>query len=143
MTLEELLNEWEQDAPIKRTDITSEALNSPKLHSKYYRIYMGERARLIGWMNQLKQLKFNKFEFYTEGPNSETPSGWALPAKGRVLKADVDRYLDADKDLLDLTQKVDLQKEKVKMIESIISSISFRNNSIKNAIEMIKFESGG
>ncbi len=142
MKLEELMKEWEDDANINRLDLTGASLDVPKLHAKYFRIYMGERARLIQWMNDLKVMKLEKYEFYVDGPHSESDPSWELPAKGRILKADVERYLDGDKHLIDLASRVELQKEKIKFLESIISSLNFRPNTIKNAIEMIKFEAG-
>jgi hypothetical protein len=142
MKLEELIKEWEVDGKLNRIDLIGDSLNTPKLHAKYWRIYMGERAKLIVWMNEFKALRLEKYEFYTQGPHSETPEGWELPASGKIIKADVERYLDSDKHLLDLGQKVDLQKEKIKMLESILHHLNTRNFIIKNAIEMIKFESG-
>lgn len=142
MTLQELIDEWDQDSQLKRTEIVSESLNTPRLHAKYFRIYVGEKAKLIQWMNDFKVLKLDKYEFYVDGPSPETPPEWKLPAKGCIIKADVERYMDADEHIIKLSQRVDLQKEKIKMIEAIIASLNFRNNTIKNAIEMIRFESG-
>ena len=142
MTLQELIAEWEEDSKLTRTDLAGDSLNTPKLHAKYWRTYIGEKAKLIAWMNELKVLKLDKYEFYLDGPSSETPSDWELPAKGCIIKADVDRYMDADKHLVVLASKVDLQKEKIKMIEAIIYALGTRNFIIKNAIDMIRFESG-
>lgn len=142
MNLTQLIEEWQNDAEINRLDLIGASLEIPNLHAKYWRLYMQERAKLIAWMGELKTLKMDKYEFYVEGPNSETPSEWEFPARGKILKADVERYLDADKHIITLAQRVDLQKEKIKMIEGIIYHINFRSNSIKNAIEMIKFEAG-
>lgn len=142
MTLEEILSEWDKDAVIDRLDLTAASLDIPKLHAKYYRTYIKERARLVHLNGEYKQTRLDKYEFYIDGPHSETPSDWELPAKGRIIKADVERYLDADKHLLDMERKVELQKEKVKFLESILYTLNTRNYVIKNAIDMIKFEAG-
>ena len=142
MTLQELIDEWDQDSQLNRTEIVSESLNTPRLHAKYFRIYVGEKAKLIQWMNDFKVLKLDKYEFYVDGPSTETPSEWKLPAKGCIIKQDVEKYMDADADLIKLGQRIDLQKEKIKMIEAIIYALGTRNFIIKNAIDMIKFESG-
>lgn len=142
MNIQELIEEWSKDAIINRLDLVTASLDTPKLHAKYYRIYMGEKARLIQWTNDLKELKLEKHEFLTDGPHSESPPGWQLPAKGKIIKADSERYVEADKLVIALSQRIDLQKEKAKMLESIIYSINTRNFVIRNAQDMIKFESG-
>jgi hypothetical protein len=142
MNLKDLMDEWDKDTVIDRTDLTTASLNTPKLHAKYFRIYMGERAKLIRWTNELAVLKKDKFEFLTDGPHSETPDSWELPPKGKIIRADADRYVDTDKQIIELAERVDLQKEKMKFLDSIIYAINTRNYVIKNAIDVIKFESG-
>jgi hypothetical protein len=143
LNLHEILAEWETDNQIERTELISASLNTPKHHAKYSRIYVGEKVRLFGLLNDLKILKRDKYEHYVDGPHSETPPEWYVPEKGRIIKADVERYLDSDKELLELGLRVDMQREKVALLESILRAISTRNFIIKNAQEMIKFENGG
>ena len=143
MNITDLLQEWDKDTKIDRLDLTHASLETPKLHAKYYRIFLGEKAKLIRWMNELKVLKLEMHEFMVDGPHSETPADWELPAKGRIIKSDSEQYVEAEKHVITLQEKVDLQKEKMKFLESIIYNLNTRNFVIKNAIEMIKFESGG
>jgi hypothetical protein len=90
----------------------------------------------------MKQLKLSKYEFYTMGPNEETPKEWRLPPRGMVLKADIPTYMDADKDIIDLSLKIGLQQEKVELLESIIKSLTNRGFQIKAAIDWFKFTMG-
>ena len=143
MKLENILELWERDSSINREELDRESLNASRLHQKYHKIYTQERLILRKYELELKQLRLEKFEFYTQGPTKETAEkGWVLPPIGKILKADAGNYVDADKDVVDLTLRIDIQHEKIELLESIIKSIMNRGFQIKNAIEWIKFQSG-
>jgi len=143
MKLEDILTLWERDAVINRDELDKESLDASKLHQKYHKIYTHERLILRKYEIELKQLRLEKFEFYTQGPTKETvEKGWQLPPAGKILKAEANTYVDADKDIVELTLKIGIQHEKIELLESIIKSIMNRGFQIKNAIEWIKFQSG-
>ena len=144
MNIDDILNFWQEDVKIDRTELGDEALNIPKLHHKYYEIYVKERLTLRKFEAELKQLKLDKYEFLTQGPNEETKDkGWRLPAKGMILKGDIPMYLEADQDIINLSLKIGLQQEKIELLDSIIKSIMNRNFVIKNAIDWNRFTMGG
>ncbi len=144
MNIEEIMDLWDTDTNIDRTELGDESLRIPKLHSKYYNILIREKLLLRKHMEELKRLKLDKYEFYTQGPDEETKDkGWRLPPKGILLKSDLPMYMDADQDIIDLNLKIGLQQEKVDLLESIIKTIINRNFVIKNAIEWNKFTGGG
>lgn len=143
MKLESILELWSEDSHINKMELGDEALKISKLHSKYYQIYINERLLLKKYDAELKQLKMEKYEFYLNGPTEEQyKKGWQLPAKGRVLKADVPMYVEVDKDVVELTLKYGLQKEKVELLDSIIKSLRDRGFNIKAAIEFERFRAG-
>lgn len=142
MKLDEILDLWESDSSIDRTELGNEALKIPKLHHKYYKIYVTERSLLKKMELDLKQLKLKKFEFYSQGPDSETPAHWKLPPIGKVIKADVPQYVDTDQDVVTMTLKYGIQSEKVELLESIIKSLSNRGYQISSAIQWEKFKIG-
>jgi hypothetical protein len=91
----------------------------------------------------MKQLKLDKWEFYTQGPTEETrDKGWELPAKGLILKQEMPMYMEADRDIIDLSLKIGMQQEKIDFLDSIIKSLTNRGYNIKSAIDFIKFTSG-
>jgi hypothetical protein len=91
----------------------------------------------------MKQLKLEKYEFYTQGPSKESQDkGWTVPAKGMILKQDLPIYMDADKDIIDLNLRMAYQMEKIDLLESIIKSLMNRNFQIKSAIDWTKFMQG-
>lgn len=144
MKIEDIYLLWESDVEIDRTELGDEALNIPKLHHKYFQILIKEKMILRKHDAELKQLKLDKYEFYTQGPNEETKNkGWRLPARGMILKGDIPLYMEADQDIIDLSLKIGLQQEKVEFLESIIKSIMNRNFLIRASIDWQKFTMGG
>lgn len=143
MTVDEILENWQKDANIDKTELGEEALNIPKLHHKYYQIFVKEKMILRKQEADMKQLKLDKYEFLTQGPNEETKDkGWKLPPKGMILKGDIPMYIDADQDIVNLSLKIGYQQEKIELLDSIIKSIMNRNFVIKNAIDWQKFTMG-
>lgn len=143
MKLEDILKMWEEDSVIDRSKLSDEALDVYKLHAKYYRIYINEKLLLRKHNSDLDVLRAEKYDFYTQGPTRETEEkGWKLPPIGKILKADANRYVDVDKDIVDLTLKIGIQQEKVGLLDSIIGNIKFRSNTIRTALDAIKFEAG-
>lgn len=144
MKFEELFAEWEKDSKIDKTEITDEALKIPRLHHKYYTIFAGERSSLKKLETEMKSLKLEKFEFYTQGPTQETKDkGWKLPAKGMILKQDLNIYMDADKDIIELSLKIGVVQEKIDFLNSILDSLKTRGYLLKTALDFQKFIMGG
>jgi hypothetical protein len=59
-----------------------------------------------------------------------------------ILKPDIPMYIEADKDIVELSLKIGGQQEKVEFLESIIKSFQTRGYIIKNAIEFLRFQTG-
>ena len=143
MKIEDILEQWKIDSEIDRTELGDEALRIPKLHHKYYQIYIQEKLTLRSQDADMKKLKLDKHEFFTQGHTEETRSKmWELPARGLILKADIPMYMDADKDIIKLSLKIGIQQEKIELLESIIKSLTNRGFQIKSAIDWQKFTMG-
>ena len=143
MKLEDIHEMWSQDSKIDHTELSHEALRIPQLHHKYLRVYTNEKLLLRKYEADLKRLRLDKYEFYTQGPTPETQAlGWKLPPVGRVIKSDVNNYIDSDNDIIERTLKIGLQQEKVELLDSIIRSLNNRGYLIKSAIDFEKFKVG-
>jgi len=143
MKIEDILEKWKEDSEVDRTELGDEALKIPKLHHKYYQMYISEKLALRSLDADMKKLKLDKYEFYTQGHTEETRAlGWELPAKGMILKTDIPMYIDADRELIKLSLKIGIQQEKIELLESIIKSLNNRGYNIKAAIEWIRFTNG-
>ena len=66
----------------------------------------------------------------------------AINASLKLLKTDVDKYLDSDPELAKYKQKVDYIQTVVDFLDRTIKQISNRGFQIKNAIDWRKFTSG-
>ena len=140
MKCEDIFTAWEKDSTIDRTELADESLKIPKLHHKYYSIFVAERATLRKLESAFKKLKLEKYEFFTQRPTEETrDKGWQMPARGMILKADIPMYMEGDQDIIDLSLKIGMQQEKVEFLESIIKTFQTRGYIIKNAIDFVKF----
>jgi hypothetical protein len=143
MKINEIQDFWKEDSKIDTTEIGEEAIKIAKLHHKYYQILSSERLLYKRYEADMKKLKLEKHEFFTQGPNEETQEkGWKLPAKGLILKADIPMYMDADQDIIDLSLKMGMQLEKIDFLESIIKTIMARGYNLKLILDWEKFKNG-
>jgi hypothetical protein len=143
MKLEDISSEWQKDSKIDEIDLDKESLKIPSLHHKYYTVLTSERLLLRKYELDLKVLKKDKFEFYTQGHNEETrKKGWELPPRGTVNKSEASMYIESDRQLEELSLKIILQQEKVDLLTDIIKTLSYRGYNIKTAVEYIKFKNG-
>lgn len=143
MKLESIFDSWEEDAKIDKMELGDESLRISILHHKYHKIYTQERLMLRKYEAELKHLKLDKFEFYTQGPTKETQEkGWQLPPIGKIIRSDAGQYVDADKHVVELSLKIGLQHEKIELLESIIKTLHNRGFQIKTALDWIRFTNG-
>lgn len=143
MKLEDIENLWEQDCKIDPTELGKESLKIPELHNKYFKIFTQEKLLLKKLEQDYKFLYKQKFEYYM-GIMDEgelRTNGWE-PNPLKILKQDLPVYMESDNDLVTITKKVELQREKINFLESIIKNIINRGFLIKNAIDWNKFQVG-
>ena len=144
MKIDKIFEEWDTDTDLDKTELGDEALKVSKLHHKYFRILSQERITRRSLEAEMKVLKLEKFEFYTQGPSRESVErGWVMPPIGKVVKSEVNNYMEADKDIIDISLKIGIQSEKIDLLESIIKTILSRGYNIKAAIDWEKFKMGG
>ena len=143
MNIDEIMSEWKTDSEIDVTELADESIKIAKLHQKYYEYLIKEKLLFKKNESDLKLLRLEKYEFYTQGHNEETlKKGWELPSKGMVIKSEIPMYLEGDKDIINLNLKMSYQQEKIDLLQSIIKSLNNRGYNIKSAIDWIKFTSG-
>ena len=108
--------EWQKDSSMS-SDYHRESMKTPQLHSKYLNYYFDEKKALTRMSKALAKMKRIRFEYYTGtiNPVMLDKFKWE-PFLRKILKSEVDMYLDAD-DVLS-TMQIDHtdQKEKIKFI---------------------------
>ena len=107
MNIDEIMSEWKTDSEIDVTELADESIKIAKLHQKYYEYLIKEKLLFKKNESDLKLLRLEKYEFYTQGHNEETlKKGWELPSKGMVIKSEIPMYLEGDKDIINLNLKI-------------------------------------
>jgi hypothetical protein len=143
MDIESIKKMVAEDMKIDDLNLDLESLKTPQLHGKYLNILHDESLVLHKATIEQKELRRLKWEYYLGKLDQETlnEKGWQ-PFGLKILRTDIDVYLESDKDLLRMEARVHYLKEKVKYIESVLQSIGRRGWDIKSAIEWKKFMSG-
>ena len=143
MKLEEIQQLWSNDSRIDRTELGNEAIKIPQLHSKYFKIYSEERLLLKKMELDSKQLYKDLWDYFLGNLDYEDleERGWKQnPLK--ILKQDINIYIDSNNDWMNNNLKVSYQKEKVDFLEAIIKSLNNRGFNIKAAVDWEKFKVG-
>ncbi len=143
MNIERIREMVEVDLKMDGTELADESIRIPQLHNKYLNIFHDENLVLRKYETDYKILRRQKWEYYS-GKMSEDDLksfGWQ-PFDHRILRQDLDVYLESDSDLLKIQSKVELQKQKVEYIDSLLKGINSRQWIIRNAIDWKKFISG-
>ena len=146
MKLEDIQELWTSDCVLDDVQLDLESKRIPELHNKYFKIFSDEKLRLVKFESRKKELSRLKWLYYTGKIDrySLDKMGWEpfeLDIKSRN-KVDLDRFLESDKDMIDIQEKIAYQKEKIEYLESIIKTVVNRNFLIKNIIDWRKFTSG-
>lgn len=141
MKISEILDYIESDSDIDKSRLDNESLNIPKLHSKYIRMLAAERDLLRRLQQKMISLHKEKWEYYSGKAPAEVYR--ERPFNIKVLKSELDRYIDSDDEVIKLASYVSEQQDKVSILEDWIKQINGRSFQIKNAIDYIRWTNGG
>ncbi len=143
MRTEDIIAAWKEDVKFDRTELGEESLRLSDLHAKYIGIYFNEQAILIKLRDESNKVRKERWEYWNGKLDERTirERGWE-PQPLTILKTDIPVYLETDPFVSTLTMRVQLQEEKIKIIDSIIKHIINRGFNIKSSIEYEKFKSG-
>ena len=140
MNIDELYSEVERDIKIDDTELDLESIRTPQLHNKYLKIFTKHSLQYKKLQDDYKVLYREKWEYYT---GKASPEVYAeKPFELKVLKAHIGIYMEADKDLQQLGQRMAYAKQIVEYLERILKEINNRNWNIRNTIEWKKFLHG-
>ena len=143
MKFEEIQYQWTLDCVMDETELSQESIKIPQLHNKYLIFYSNEKLKF-------KEIKFlfaglikRKRDYYSGRMTAEEleAADWE-PFQYKLLKADVQEYIDADDNVIESKKILALQEEKVDYLEAIVRGLSNRGYLIKNAIDWKRFTEG-
>ena len=143
MKFEEIQKLWSGDCEIDETELSQESVKIPQLHNKYLIFFHDERLRLRNMKFEYGKLLKLKREYYSGRMTAEEMEAFDWePFQFKLLKADIQEYIDADEDIIEIKKKLALQEEKVDYLEAIVKGLSNRGYLIKNAIDWKRFTEG-
>ena len=143
MTLDDLRTEIQKDMVLNQLELDTESLKIPQLHGKYLNFLTDERLSLRKIEADRSVILRAKWEYYTGKMSQEELAvrGWE-PFALKILRNDLDLYLDSDSDLIKCNQKIEYQKEKISLLEEVVKELNTRHWKIRNAIEWRRFTNG-
>ena len=140
MDLEQLQELAEKDLNINDTELDLESLKTPQLHNKYLKHLTKFKLLLTRSQDDFNKIKKDKWEYYT---GKADPAVYQIkPFNLKILKQDVDKYIESDDEWIKANQKVKYLETIVDFLDRTLRQISNRTFTIKNAIDWRKFTSG-
>jgi hypothetical protein len=143
--LEEIQKEWQKDSVINKLDIRGELIKIPLLHSKYLDMLILAKTRLRKAETRLIELSRLKFSYYRGELTREElqENGWTQYQGVKPIKADMDRLIETDSDIILAQDKHQYYKICVDSIETIMRSLQSRGYDMKTFASLEQFYAGG
>ena len=139
--LTEIQSMWEKDSKIDRDNLHEESLNIPMLHAKYHDLYNNLILLRKKAEQQRKNVRHERYEYFSGKSDPEVYAENPFPKKIRD-KDTMQKYMDADDKLSNVSLKIDYYDTMLVYLESILKQITNRTYQIKNAIEFMRFNAG-
>ena len=140
MDLEQLQELADKDLNINDTELDLESLKTPQLHNKYLKHLTKFKLLLSRAEAELATTKKALWEYYTGKADPEVYK--EKPFQFKLLRQDVDQYIQSDVEFIKLKQKVDYLNTVVDFLDRTLRQITNRSFLIKDAIDWRKFTSG-
>ena len=140
MDLEKLQEQADKDLKLNDSELDLESLKTPQLHNKYMKHLTTFKLMLSKAESELHTLKREKWEYYTGKADASIYA--QKPFNLKILKQDVDKYIESDEEWIKANQKVKYLETIVDFLDRTLRQISNRTFTIKNAIDWRKFTSG-
>lgn len=141
MTILEILDRAKKDLHLHKDDLISESVRTPDLFSDYHKMYRAIRMAKKELVNKRKIMIKEKWEYYSGKAPDEVykkkPFGHKLKFKENIAK-----FVDADDELLKLTDNIETLEEKEDTLQTIMTQINNRSFLINNCNKTMEFFSG-
>ena len=141
MNLDELKKEAYEDLPItKEEHLDQEAFKNQELKAKWLDYKSRFELLLVRNKGEYQRLYRDKWEYY--GGKADAKVYAAKPFDIKVMKTDLQMYVQSDEDILRLQNKIGYYETCVDYCKGVIKSIDNRGWDIRNATDWKKFEAG-
>lgn len=140
MKLEEIMTLCERVLSIDETNLAKSSIDTPSLYGKLLNVRAQESMRLKQHESNMRKMLLDKREYYL---GRAEPSVYKQkPFDLKILKSEVDGYIGSDDDVIRLRDLIELQQEKINILEHAMKMTLQRTYLIKNAIEFQKLMGG-
>ena len=144
MKLSDLQESWAEDCKIDEMNLGRESARTPNLHAKYLNFLTSTKLNLRKSESDYFNIRRLKYRYYRGELTQEelADNGWMQWQGNKPLKNEMDEFLQCDKELIELQDKIEYFKTVLYQLEQIIRSLNSRTWDIKNCIEWNKFTNG-
>ena len=140
--MNDIYNDAENDAKIDYSQLEVEASKTPSLIQKWNRILTEAKFKEKLLKLDLKTLRSKKWEYYA-GKSSHEEYMENPPSGTKILKGDIEKYIEMDKNVKELAEKLSAQEVVVEYLQNTLNTMRDRSYSVQAAIKMRIFLSGG
>ena len=145
MNLDDILKEWETDCRIgDRLDEASS--ETPRLHAKYLKYLTQAKFLLKRTEDKQRQLLKTKHLWYNGKLSQKEIDdlGWDHdPFDGlKMMQKDLEFWYESDADIQESESKVMYYKTMIETLNEMIQVLRWRHSTIKNIIDIRRFEAG-
>lgn len=129
------------DLKIDKSLLDQESLRTPNLHNKWLRMLYDRKEKLKMFDCKKKILTRDKWLYYNGKASDDV-----YKEKGvfnyKVMKSDLQMFIDADEDFHKLEAQELRVKNEVEFIQNTLAEINRRSFNIANAIKFMMFTNG-
>ena len=140
MTLDELKLQVKKDLEVDDETLDKESYKNQELYAKYLDHKTNFELLLYKAKGDYKVLFRDKWEYY--GGKADAKIYVTKPFDLKVLKTDLNIYIESDEEIIKLEHKIAYLETTIKYIDGVLRSIQSRCWDIKNAISWKQFEAG-
>tara|TARA_B110001454_G_C12480760_1_gene334273 strand:- start:143 stop:574 length:432 start_codon:yes stop_codon:yes gene_type:complete len=140
MNITEIQEMCVKDTTIDITDLDGYSVSIPELANKYHQMAYLEKNLLRFIQSEYKIIRLARWKYYSG--KADPKEYEEEPFDLKVLKNDMDMFLDADGRMILIKNKMEEQEEKVKLINETAKVIQNASFNISNTIKWKKFLAG-
>jgi hypothetical protein len=144
VTIDMLTEEWIKDASWDETDPHKAVANIPKLHSKYLRTMTHHNLivkKLQADYNTRRKIKWDYYNGDLNNPEDLERYGLE-PMTKKVMRADLQHWLDSDTELNNILLKKVMHEEIVEFCKSVLKELNNRTFQLKSYMDWERFIGG-
>lgn len=144
MTLEELLDTWDIDSTLDKEEPGGDLLNITKLHAKYMRILVKHKLILKKCKDDLATERKIRYNYYSGNYNIDKTmlAQLGLEPFKFILKNEINTYIETDKAIITINDKIAYHQEMINVCESIMATFKNRTFEIRGYIDWLRFKNG-